>query len=277
VEKKVLLIVALLFCVSSFAQSHNVRSGSWCKFIKNGSGSVKDESESARCLACAATAKKEEEAKTAQRKRRETILIAKNAADKKAREIEEKKKKAELAEKNKVTEVKLVMPKGAENSSNDSADEDYLNYKVVNEVNLITMSQFKPYNSKILYKGKVVFESNELLHIVKFWRKALFTGSFPRIDDSCKSTYSTNGSYLIDEKMKKVMLEGVPTFHYAKENRNNANLIDITVVTGNCTPILGDRDKNGSWETIEYSYEYKTGKITKLENSAYRTDCGCND
>lgn len=276
-SRKILIILTLLYMSPINAQSHNVRSGSWCKFIKNAPGSVRDESESARCLACDAIAKKEESAKELQRKKRDAIVAAKALADKKALELEQSKKNTELKEKNKVTEVKLAMPKTAETSNKNSTAKEYLNYKVVNAANLVTNSQFKAYNSKILYKDKVVFESNDLLNIESFDQMVLFRANYPRIDKSCKSTYSNNGSFLIDEKMKKVDLEGASEFYYAKKNDENSNYIDVTVVTGNCTPITDDRDKNAKWETKVYTFEFKTWKLIKSESSAYRTICGCNE
>ncbi len=110
-RKLILLLILLITPFALNAQSHNTRPGSWCKLIKTVPGSARDESESSRCLACSKKQEKEDEAKNVERKRRDDIARANDEAKRKALEIKLRKEKLELEEKNRVTEVKLVMPK----------------------------------------------------------------------------------------------------------------------------------------------------------------------
>jgi len=91
-----------------YAQGHQ-SGGKWCCLLK----SKGCDSERYLCPACEKNENKKREDKAAEDKRRADIVAAKIEADKKTREIERKKELAELAEKNKVTEVFVTMPKSA--------------------------------------------------------------------------------------------------------------------------------------------------------------------
>lgn len=106
--KIILTLFILAFAVIQLkAQSHNTRGGSWCKFVKS---AARDESESARCLACDAIDKKEQAARDAENKRRNDAIKAEYEAKEKKRQLALKKEKEERDAKNKSTELSINMP-----------------------------------------------------------------------------------------------------------------------------------------------------------------------
>jgi len=117
-----LLFVLILAVIQVKAQSHNTRPGSWCKFVKN---NARDESESARCLACDATDKKEQAARDVENKRRSDVAKAEYEAKETVRKLALKKEKEERDAKNKVTEVSINMPKSTsiKNTTSDKKTE----------------------------------------------------------------------------------------------------------------------------------------------------------
>lgn len=103
--KILLLLITFLFAVTKVnAQAHDNSKGG-CRLAKNhvSTGYI--------CPACEAIDKKEKEARLKEDKRREVVRIEKEKADKIARDLANKKKQQEIAEKNKVTEVAVTMPK----------------------------------------------------------------------------------------------------------------------------------------------------------------------
>lgn len=103
--------MTLLFAVTKVnAQAHNLKPG-WCKYAKKVKGQARDESASAECQVCKKENEKEQIARAAEDKRRNDVVVAKAKADKIAKDAAYNKAQAELAEKNKVTEVAVTMPK----------------------------------------------------------------------------------------------------------------------------------------------------------------------
>lgn len=99
----------LFFLNTVNAQSHKVGQANYnCKLNKKG---WFFNSEKLSCPACEATDNKEKAAKAAEDKRRNDVVVAKAKADKIASDLANKKKQQEIAEKNKITEVSIIMPK----------------------------------------------------------------------------------------------------------------------------------------------------------------------
>lgn len=108
--KILLLLIIFLFAVTKvIAQAHRMNSS--CKYAKYVKGAATDESQSAKCQACQKEREKEREARLKEDKRRNDIVVAKTKADKAASDIAYIKRNQEIAEKNKVTEVFVTMPK----------------------------------------------------------------------------------------------------------------------------------------------------------------------
>ena len=102
-------LLMLFFLNTVNAQSHKVGQANYnCKLNKKG---WFFNSEKLSCPACEATENKEKAAKAAEDKRRNDVAVAKAKADKIASDLANKKKQQEIAEKNKVTEVAVTMPK----------------------------------------------------------------------------------------------------------------------------------------------------------------------
>lgn len=111
--KVLLTLVSLVFTIMQVnAQSHDNSQGA-CKLFKN-----KAIGDGATCPACLAKDKKEQAARIAENKRRNDVILAKAEAKRKADEIAHKKEMAERAEKNKVTEVAVTMPKSTDVKNN---------------------------------------------------------------------------------------------------------------------------------------------------------------
>ncbi|MRG44243.1 hypothetical protein GFS24_03915 [Chitinophaga sp. SYP-B3965] len=111
--KILLTLFGLMFTVLQVSgQAHDNSQGA-CKLFKN-----KAIGDGATCPACVAKIEKEQKARDAENKRRNDVIIAKGEADKKAAEIARKKQLADMAEKNKVTEVAVTMPKSADVKNN---------------------------------------------------------------------------------------------------------------------------------------------------------------
>jgi hypothetical protein len=107
------MLFGLVFTVMHVnAQSHDNSQGA-CRLFKN-----KAIGDGATCPACLAKDKKEQKARDAEDKRRNDAILAKGEADKKANEIAHKKAMADRAEKNKVTEVAVTMPKSTDVKNN---------------------------------------------------------------------------------------------------------------------------------------------------------------
>lgn len=102
-------LLMLFFLNSVNAQSHKLGQANYnCKLNKKG---WFFNSEKLSCPACEATDKKEKAAKAAEDKRRSDLAVAKAKTDKAASDLANKKKQQDIAEKNKVTEVAVTMPK----------------------------------------------------------------------------------------------------------------------------------------------------------------------
>jgi hypothetical protein len=276
-KTKILLTVFILILnvAQINAQAHDNR-GNACTLLSNkGPGSAVEPG--AFCPACAKKDKMEREARTAESERRAKVQAEKNKANQIARQKALEKERKENDAKLKASEVFVTMPKTPIGKRDESEINEIGNYKIVNEFNsLEKMSYLSTYNSKILYKNKVAFQSNEFLYINMFFDKLLFTVTYPRKDESCKSTLSTNSSILLDKNFKKINLEGIDKFYYASTNRDNREYIDITVLTGKCTPVEDDNFVDTHWHTIIYTFDYKTKKLVKSEPSSQNSSCACD-
>lgn len=256
------------------AQSHKVGQANYnCKLNKKG---WFFNSEKLPCPACEVTDKKEKTAKAVEDKRRNDVVVAKAKADKLAKEATYKKEQAERAEKNKVTEVAVSMPKTTNSKTSKSEINEIENYKIVNEFKTLRdMSEYSAYNSKILYKNKIIFESNDFLWIKAAWGKLLFIADYPRKDDSCVSSESNN-SILLDRKGKKINLAGIEKFGYFTNDNDRDDYFVIVVYTGKCTPVKNDKYAKGDWHTIKYTFDYKTGNLIDTKPSWQHSNCPCN-
>src|SRR6218665_2756031 len=257
-KSKILLtfFVLIFTWVKIVAKDHDNSRGA-CRLFKN-----KAIEEGASCPACVAKDKKEQDARDVENKKRNDAIIAKAATEKKAQDIAHKKEMAEKAEKNKVKEVFIKMPKTTEKSSSVESESDQLKYyKVENELKLLErMSEQKAYNTKILYKDKIVFDSNEFLYLKAVWGKLLFVADYPKNSDSCKESES-NRSVLLDKNGKKVILDSIDRFGYYSKNDDNDNYFDIVVYTGECTSVENDRYANADWHTTIYTFDYSTRNL----------------
>jgi len=266
----IMLLILMSAVIKVNGQAHDASQGA-CRLVK--SAAIGD---GASCPACKAADKKEQLARDAENKRRNDVIAAKAKADKIASEAARKKQLAEIAEKNKVKEVFVTMPKTPAKKLENSEKEDLDNYKIVNEFKpLDRMSQFSSYNSKILYKGKVIHDSNDFLWIKAAWGKLLFIADYPRKDESCASS-EANNSILLDKKGKKINLPGIDRFGYYTKNDDRDDYFDIVVYTGTCTPVKNDRYANGDWHTIKYTFDYKTRNLIESKPSWQHSDCACN-
>lgn len=252
---------------------HNTREGSACKYAKNrctvGEGCP-------ICRACDVENEKERQAKIAEDRRRDAVIAAESKIKLEAEQKAAKEKlKKELEASNKVTEVRVTAPKTPPSTTTKADLENIGNYKIVNEFKAgYGMDSFTTYNSKILFKDKVVFESDEFLWLKAVWGKLLFIADYPRQDDSCKES-EANNSILLDKNGKQVKLDGVDRFGYLSSNDDNDDYIDIHVYTGECTPVENDRYAKGDWHTTVYVFDYKTLKLIETKPSWQHANCEC--
>lgn len=272
-KSKIFLIsfVLILASMSVNGQKHDNSQGT-CRLFKN---SARGEADT--CPACLVIIKKEQDARDAENKRRNDAITKKADAERLVKDAAYKKEMA-LREKNrKVTEVKVVMPKTTEKSSSVESESDQLKYyKVENELKLLErMSEQKAYNTKILYKDKIVFDSNEFLYLKAVWGKLLFVANYPKNSDSCKESES-NRSVLLDKNGKKVILDSIDRFGYYSKNDDNDNYFDIVVYTGECTSVENDRYANADWHTTIYTFDYSTRKLISSKPSWQHSSCHCN-
>lgn len=268
-------MLMLFFLNVAKAQSHKVGQANYnCKLNKKG---WFFNSEKLPCSACEATDKKEKTAKAAEDKRRSDVAVAKVKADKAAAsDLAYKKKQQEMAEKNKVTEVAVTMPKGSVVKKEESDISEIGNYKIINEFkSLRDMSEYSTYNSKISYKDKIIFESNDFLNIKAVWGKLLFIADYPRKDGSCTSS-EANNSILLDKKGKKINLSGIDKFGYYTNDDDRDDYFVIVVYTGKCTPVKNDKYAKGDWHTIKYTFDYKTRNLIETKPSWQHSECPCN-
>nr|WP_315197482.1 hypothetical protein [uncultured Flavobacterium sp.] len=274
--KILLFLITLLFAVTKVnAQAHNMRTG-WCKYAKKAKGQAKDESESAVCQVCRKENEKEKIARAAEDKRRNDVAVAKGKADKAANVLAYKKMQQEIAEKNKVTEVFVTMPKSSVVKKDESDRSEIGNYKIINEFkSLRDMSEFSTYNSKISYKDKIIFESNDFIYIKAAGDKLLFIADYPRKDGSCTSS-EANNSILLDKKGKKINLPGIDKFGYYTNDKDRDDYFVIVVYTGTCTPVANDKYAKGDWHTIKYTFDYKTRSLIGTKPSWQHSSCPCN-
>jgi len=271
--KILLTAIILTFAIAQInAQAHDNSRGA-CRLFKN-----KAIEEGASCPGCVAKDKKEQAARDVVNKKRQDIATAKANAERLAKETAYKKEMAERKAKEKVTEVKVVMPKSSVVKSNtiESESDQLKYYKVENGLKLLEkMSELNSYNTKILYKDKVVFDSNEFLYLKAVWGKLLFVADYPKNSDSCKESES-NKSVLLDKNGKKINLEGIDKFGFYSKNDDNDGYFDIVVYTGQCTPVENDRYANADWHTIIYTFDYNTKKLISSKPSWQHSSCHCN-
>ena len=136
------LITICIFLVTAFsvtAQSHISKGDYRCLLVPNSGNGLGGVS----CPACQVKIKRDQEAKTAEDKRRADAVYAKSKADDKAREIARKKELAELAEKNKMTEVFVTMPKSNVAKSNKSNQSETKTNTITNDESTETETPVK--------------------------------------------------------------------------------------------------------------------------------------
>lgn len=144
----------LFFLNSVNAQSHKVGQANYnCKLNKKG---WFFNSEKLPCPACEVTEKKEKAAKAAEDKRRSDVTVAKANADKLAKDAAYKKTQAELAEKNKVTEVAVTMPKSTVVNSNNQVKRG-----IVNSTDKAILKRNGSGRGFTNEKGEILFEKDE--------------------------------------------------------------------------------------------------------------------
>ena len=152
--KKLIIFGIIIFLTLPFAvnaQSHNLGANYNCKLQKKG---YSFNSEKLSCPACKKKEEKEEEAKDVERKRRDDVEKANDEAKRKALEIKLRQEKLELEEKNRVTEVRLVIPKSNVVNKIIQAEKGVIN--VTDKAILVAGSK------KFLNKnGEVLFENSE--------------------------------------------------------------------------------------------------------------------
>lgn len=275
-KTKILLsVMTLLFAaVQINAQAHDNSKGG-CRLAKNhvSTGYI--------CPACEAIDKKEAEARKADDKKRIAASVAKGQADKLAANAAHKKKMAEMAAKNKVTEVKVVMPKASlSNTKKPNKVEmvDREKYRIENESEkLKNVNPSKAYNSKIYYDDKLVYDSNlyTKIHLAnRLEGKIVFEAIYPLPDTECGrgSLPTYNHKILLDKNFKKINFEGIDRYFQANIDGDESF---IWVTREKC-------EKNNPSSTLyweygtKYIFDSKTNAILKSEPLNIRM-CNCDE
>lgn len=270
--KILLTVMNLIFAVVQInAQAHDNSKGG-CRLAKNhiDTGYV--------CPACAAVDKKEADARKVEDKKRSDAVLAKSKVDEAAKQAAFKKQQAEMAEKNKVTQLKVVMPKISESTAKKTSKVEMDNvekFRFENEYDKSKNIPTKFYNSKIYYEDKLVFESNQFTKIDKVLsfpnNKIVFVAIYPtECGDSIYPNH--NNKILLDENFKEINIEGINKYWQLGEREGVFYLSTLPEICEKTRSTDG-----GYWEySAKYVLDPETMKLSDKSQSLSAIMCNCD-